>query len=253
MTSSASDTKNDSVLLVTKHVDHLLMRLHELQMKMDLQDPTMSVIQAARATPASAVRQARQVQLCPSSSECQPAFKLEQQEVGVMTATPLHLQSELPSENQPENKTEMLDKELVAKTAFAGEQFVQDSSAVPSAVTLRDEATLALSTMLAAGLLGKQSMSSLVIQGEGRQKHDSAMKRMVLAEDVPAVKIQMVEAALLKDEVLVRPLEGRLKASQSPSYCVPHNNAEPHEAILAEQTLKDEAAHALALGRRSLT
>lgn len=225
MTSSAFDTKNDSVLLVTQHVDHLLMRLHELQMKMDLQDPTMNMIQAARATPVSAVKQARKVQLWPTSSESQPDSKLEQQDVGVMTATSLHPQSELPMENEPENKTEMLDKELVTKIAFTGEEFVQDSSAVPSAVTLRDEATLALSTMLAAGLLHKQSMNSPVIRGERRQKHDLAMKRMVLAEDVPAVRIQKVEAMLLNDEVLVLPLEGRLKSSQSPSYCLPHNNA----------------------------
>mmetsp|Transcript_2106 Transcript_2106/g.3867 ORF Transcript_2106/g.3867 Transcript_2106/m.3867 type:complete len:436 (+) Transcript_2106:60-1367(+) len=197
------------------------------------------------------------IQILPTNSERQPIGELEQQDVGLVAATPLHPHGDLPLEIESENASGMLEKELVTKIAFEATQFDQYSSGMLSAVVLTDEALPALSTMPAAGLLHKESTNSPVLREGRNQTDDLAMTHVVLADDVPAVRTQHVQelpmahpAMPLNDEVPVK-LSLERRASRSPAVNVERTLA--LEIIPAERTLKNEAAHALALVNGSST
>jgi len=303
---------DDPGLLGTKHVADLLGQLQELEKKLDFPDFRTDVLQRARATPASVGRKLQEVHKLPTISECQPDGKPEQQTVAVVASSPLHPLKDVPCENVQEINAEMSfeDKQhdelpLESEPDKKHERLVElersfecNSSGLPSNATLKDVATHAISTMQAAGLLSEQSMSSPV--GEERKlKHDVVMKRLVLAEDVPqartprsvdmpadvpparthkSVDVPVVPSEMSRtDDVLINvPPQSNLrwpKTLQAASGCLPHElvpgrqtlkdeaayalallpqeRSLSHERIPSERTLQDEAAHALALGKVS--
>eukprot|EP00419_Tripos_fusus_P035489 CAMPEP_0172785264 /NCGR_PEP_ID=MMETSP1074-20121228/205354_1 /TAXON_ID=2916 /ORGANISM="Ceratium fusus, Strain PA161109" /LENGTH=401 /DNA_ID=CAMNT_0013622267 /DNA_START=30 /DNA_END=1232 /DNA_ORIENTATION=+ len=288
MIGGASTANDYPVLLVTKQVDDLLMQLHKLEAQLELMEqaamlmpasattqeqdvellltksevqpngklehPYIAVVAAASLHPHSELPleiESENIQLLPANSECQPNREREQQDIGLVAAIPLHPHSDLPLEIKSENVTEVLDKELVTKTAFEARQFDQYSSGMLLEVMLRDEALSALSTMPATGLLRIESMNSPVLRGGRNHKDDLAMKRVVLADDVPAVRSQHVQELpmahpemSLADEVVVK-VSQKWRASQAPAVNIQRTLT--HEIIPAERTLKDEAAHALPL------
>jgi len=288
MIGGASTANDYPVLLVTKQVDDLLMQLHKLEAQLELMEqaamlmpasattqeqdvellltksevqpngklehPYIAVVAAASLHPHSELPleiESENIQLLPANSECQPNREREQQDIGLVAAIPLHPHSDLPLEIKSENVTEMLDKELATKTACEARQFDQYSSGMLLEVMLRDEALSALSTMPATGLLRIESMNSPVLRGGRNHKDDLAMKRVVLADDVPAVRSQHVQELpmahpemSLADEVVVK-VSQKWRASQAPAVNIQRTLT--HEIIPAERTLKDEAAHALPL------